>query len=185
MGRGPYRTRNSRTSCWRQAIRQAPPRAAGTGLLPTPLDRQRRTQRIPAGGATESLKRRTSGDHESVVAARTVARNFFPAPLPRLLVMTLARRFRAPPTRTFRTRATPTTAFSVAATLFAAASLSLLTGAVPLLRSLLRPAAGRFSTGRAAVVPSRAAGQKPTTAAFVQALPRPWLAGGTLKSPAK
>jgi hypothetical protein len=181
-GTGPYRTRNSGTASWRQAVRQPNPRAVGTALLPTPLDRRRGTQSFPAGGTTESLKGRPSGNREPVVAARPVAINFSPARLHRLLVMTLARRFRDPLAGTFRTSGPLPTAFPIPAALLAAASLPLLTGPIFLLRSVLRPAAGRFPTRRAAVIPSRAAGQKATPAAGVQAPPRPWLARGTLKS---
>ena len=181
-GTGPYRTRNSGPASWRQAVRQANPRAAGTARLPTPLDRRRGAQSFPAGGTTKSLKRRASGDHEPVVATRPVAPNFFPGGLQRLLVMTLARRFRVPRGGTFRTFAPLATSFPIAAALFATASLPLLTGPVLLLRPVLRPAAGRFPTLRAAVIPSRAAGQKATPAALIQAPPRPWLAPGTLKS---
>ncbi len=182
---GPYRTRNSGATPWRQPVDQTPPRAIATTLLPTPLDRPRGAQSFPAARTTEPLKRRTGREHEPVVTARPVATNFFPAGLSRLLVMTLARRFRGPLAGTFRSFAPLTAAFSIAAALFAPAGLSLLTGPILLLSPGLRPAAGGFATRRAAVVPSRAAGKEPTPATFVQALPRPWLARGTLKSPAK
>jgi hypothetical protein len=162
----------------RQDVRLARPRATAAVRTPTPVPSPRAAQSLAAQRRTESPPRRSPRRMKTRVAARPVARIFFPG----LLLMTHARRAGLTGGRIFQRLSLLSTPLSPATALLASALPPLFAGTVLLLCFPLRPPPRRLLTRLAAILPSPAAGTKSTPAPLQQAGPPARATEGSLHS---